>query len=295
MSWSITGILDTTTDYFRKKGIESPRINAEWLLVHVLSFQDRIRLYLEFDKILLESEITQYRNLIQRRIRGEPLQYIIGHTQFYHVVLKVNPDVLIPRPETEQLVEKAVERIKQDGKAENCCILELGTGSGAISIALAHAFPGAEIWSVDRSFSALKLARENAIANQVEHQIRFWVGDRFDALQSHSFDYIISNPPYVTLQEWKELPAEVRDFEPSIALVADQNGMSFYYYLIGMIDRFLKKKGWMMLEIGETENRQRALSSEPSPHAPQLGSAVAAPYCPGKGVPSGRPTQTPTV
>ncbi len=270
MSWSITGILDATTDYFRKKGIDSPRINAEWLLVHVLNFQDRIRLYLEFDKILLESEIIQYRNLIQRRIRGEPLQYIIGHTQFFHVMLKLNSDVLIPRPETEQLVEKAVERIKQDDKATGCNILELGTGSGAIPIALAHALPHAGIWSVDRSISALQLARQNAIANHVDHQIRFWAGDRFEALQSHLFDYIISNPPYVTLDEWRELPSEVRDFEPSTALIADQNGMSFYYYLIGQIDRYLKKTGWMMLEIGETQlhELEAFIRSQPAPLNP---------------------------
>lgn len=254
MVWSITGILNTTTDYLRKKGIPSPRVNAEWLLVCALNYSDRIDLYLKFDKTLVDDEIKRYRDMIQRRIKGEPLQYIIGHTHFFHSILKLTPDVLIPRHETEQLVEMAVNLIRKDKPADfPLDILEIGTGSGAIAIGLAKALPTVRIWACDLSIPAIRLAKENAISNKVDQQIRFWVADWLDALPSYAFDYIISNPPYVTIEEWADLAVEIRDYEPRMALVAPENGLFFYRSLIHNLESYLKKNGWLMLEIGENQ------------------------------------------
>ncbi|HUU41545.1 MAG TPA: peptide chain release factor N(5)-glutamine methyltransferase, partial [Desulfatiglandales bacterium] len=219
--WAIREILHTTTDLLKDKGIESPRLCAEVLLSHQLK-KNRLGLYLSFDQPLSIHEISGYRSLIKRRLKKEPLQYITGNQEFWSLDFLVGPAVLIPRQETELLVEEAV-KLKEKNLLDDCHqprILDLGTGSGAIAISLAKEIENAIIWASDISFDALAIATANAKRHKLEKRIRFCQGDLFQPFSnsSNSFDIIISNPPYISSEKLKMLPEEIRDYEPGIDL-----------------------------------------------------------------------------
>jgi release factor glutamine methyltransferase len=257
-SWNVRDLLHVTAEYLEKKGVDSPRLTAEILLAHTLNV-DRITLYLNFDQPLTENELSGYRTLIKRRLQREPLQYIIGIQEFWSLEFVVTPQVLIPRPETELLVEQAIERLKTFPAVENHTsrILDLGTGCGAIAISLAKEVQQTTIWATDISAGALKLARLNAEKHGVTDKIRFIQGNLWEPLldQGVTFDIILSNPPYIASEEFKGLSPEVRDYEPRLALNGHEDGMNYIQTIILEAPAFMNPGGWIMLEMspGQTE------------------------------------------
>ena len=251
----ILEVINRTTTYFEKQGIESPRLTIELLLAHLLE-KKRLDLYLEFERELDEGTLAKLRELVKRRAGGEPLQYITGETEFYGLKFMVDKRVLIPRAETEMLVETVVKRLKPaDGtpvdRALPTTIIDVGTGSGCIAIALAKKLPTAEISALDISPDALEVARGNAGLHHVEKKVRFFESDLLEGLPS-SFvaEAVVSNPPYIADGELAKLPKEVRDFEPVRALAAGEDGLKVIRRLVMNAKRVLSASGFVALEIG---------------------------------------------
>lgn len=240
--------INLSTDYLAKKNIESPRINAEHLLAHILKCK-RLNLYLSFDRPLKEDEVNQYRVLLLRRSKAEPLQYIIGNVEFYGLEFDVNPAVLIPRPETELLVEKIIERIKGE---TNLRILDVGTGSGNIAIALAKNLVDCNIIGIDISSDALKIAQLNADKNEVANKILFKEIDilNVDYFENESFNLIVSNPPYISVNDYQQLRPELAVYEPRIALTDNGDGLKFYRGISEKAQALLTGNGKLYFEIG---------------------------------------------
>ncbi len=237
-----------STDYLEKKGVESPRINAELLLAHILNCK-RLDLYLTFDRPLSEDEVKTYRDFLRRRGEFEPLQYIIGSVEFYGLPFNVNSSVLIPRPETEILVE---EIINQYSGINSLNVLDIGTGSGNIAISLAVNIPDSIITATDISREALVLAEANSILNKTEKQIRFIQNDILkEELPPASFDIIVSNPPYVSVREYEKLKPELKLYEPRLALTDDSDGLIYYRIIISKARKHLKSGGKLFFELGE--------------------------------------------
>lgn len=241
--WTLIKLLRWATDYFAAKGIESPRLDAELLLTQVLDL-DRVGLYLNHDRPLSPAELEQLRPLVKRRGQREPLQYLIGHTEFWSLDFQVSPAVLIPRPDTEILVEEALAKAGEQG-----LLLDVGCGSGAIVISLANELQSWRCEGLDISAEALKIAHHNAQKHQVEARLRLYQGD-LRQLPQRSYDLIVSNPPYITELEWETLMPEVREHEPRLALVADNHGLSCYQALTAQVDSCLNPGGWLLVEIG---------------------------------------------
>lgn len=213
---TVLEIIKKTTDFFAAKGVENPRLNAELLVGHGLGLK-RMQLYLQFERLLTPAELETIRPLVRRRGQREPLQYILGETDFFGLKLKTDRRALIPRPETEYLVELVVGRTTQPPSR----ILDLGTGTGAIALALGRTFPNAGVMAVDTSESALALAAENAVLNQMETRVNWLLSDWYSALPVEAqFDLIVANPPYLTSVETAETTPEVRDHEPANALTS---------------------------------------------------------------------------
>ncbi len=248
--WTSLKLIQWTADYFEKKGIPNPRLDAELLLAHVLKCK-RIDLYIHHEKIVGEKELASFRTLIERRATREPLQYITGETEFWGLTIKVTPDVLIPRPETELLVEEALKI----GAAE---ILDIGTGSGCIAITLAKNLPNAHITATDIAKEALEVARKNAEASGVADRIEFVLADvapwkSFEAANK-TFDLIVSNPPYIATHELDSLQPEVSRFEPRQALDGGEDGLLCIRKILDETPPFMKKGAALILEIGEGED-----------------------------------------
>jgi release factor glutamine methyltransferase len=232
------------------------RQDAEMLLLHILK-TNRAWLMTHLDEELSAGQSSLYNGLIERRYRGEPIQYILGETEFYGLPFRVTPDVLIPRPETEHLVEKVLELAAQFSN-HSLRIVDVGCGSGAIAVALAHNLPHASIAAIDISAPALAIARENAERNAVLERIRFLDGDLLAPVVSVNpgeqagFEIIVSNPPYVPIADRESLAVEVRDYEPAIALFAgpDVAGLDIYRRLIPAAFDALTPGGFVVLEIG---------------------------------------------
>lgn len=250
MSNSCLDILNQAVSKLRSEGIDRPRTNAELLLGAVLNAQ-KIELYLERDRILTLQQIEKFNKFVRERVSGRPLQYIIGSTEFFGLEFQVNENVLIPRPETETLVEIVIALLRDCHQPK---IIDLGTGSGAIAISLAKNVTGSSVFATDISPDALKVAEKNARRNEVEDQIDFLCGDLFEPLRGRNLegavDCVASNPPYVSQEEFDHLPKEVRDFEPIVALKTDQEGTSFHGKIIENSLDFLKVNGILILEVG---------------------------------------------
>lgn len=242
---SVVEVLQKTEAFLARAGVETPKIDAEWLLADLMGVR-RLELFLQHDKPLEEAVLSGMRERVKRRAAGEPLQYIIGHVDFHEIRLAVAPGALIPRPETELLVEKVIARLR--GR-EAPRIVDLGTGSGAIALALASALPGARVLAVERSADALKLARANAEALGLRERVAFRSGDWLDGLDLQA-DCIVSNPPYLTDAEWAEARREVREHEPREALVAPENGLADLRRIIGAALQRLAPGGLLALETG---------------------------------------------
>lgn len=243
-----------STEYFEKKGIESPRLNAELLLADILNCK-RLDLYLKYDQPLTEDEINKYREYIARRAKREPLQYIIGKVDFFGLELKVNQSVLIPRPETEILVETIINKEKNK---DSLLILDIGTGSGNISIALAKNLFQSKIVAVDVSSEALKVAEENAIKHNVINQIELVRKNIFEDTNFYDlkFDIIVSNPPYVSINDYQSLQEEIIHYEPQIAITDNDDGLKFYKIISEIANKNLKTGGRIYLEIGAGKSEQ---------------------------------------
>ncbi len=240
--------LNSASNYLQNKGIKSSRLNAELLLSHVLNCK-RLELYLSFDRPLQKSEIDSYRELLKRRSTFEPLQYIIGKVEFYGLEFEVNQSVLIPRPETELLVEAVIESVAKD---ERINILDIGSGSGNISIALAKNIPSCTVVGIDISEEAIETSTRNAKLNGVESQLMFVKKNILNGIEinENSFDVVVSNPPYVSVADFVNLDPELRLYEPQIALTDESDGLSFYRNISVLSRSLLKNNGKLFFEIG---------------------------------------------
>ena len=243
-AWTIGSLLQWTKQYFRDKGVENPRLDADVLLSSLLG-KDRVYLYVHFDQPMEQEELVKFREMVRRRAAREPVAYIIGHREFMGLDFRVSPAVLIPRPDTEVLVEAAIARLAavRDGM-----ILDVGTGSGAILIGTLSRVAGCRGLGVDVSPAALAVARENATRLLAAGLADFAQADLFPT-EPMLFDAILSNPPYVTSVEMTELAPEVRR-EPELALHGGTDGLAFYRRLTEGGGRHLKPGGFMALEVG---------------------------------------------
>ena len=266
--WTSLDLINWTRDYFQKKGIESARLEAELLLASVLGCP-RIRLYVDFEKAVAPEHLALYREKVKRRAETrEPLQYIVGQTEFLHLSIKVTPAVLIPRPETELLAMWGEERLNEIAKAAQpdaaatepdaaaaprLKALDICTGSGCLALYLASKVPAAHIVASDISAAALAVASENAKALQLDSKVAFHAGDLFAALPPEhkgSFDLIVSNPPYVNPADKPTLAPEVLNHEPAQALFADEAGLAVLRRIVNEAAEWLRPGGWLGLEFG---------------------------------------------
>lgn len=245
--------IQKSTDFLAKRGIESPRLQAELLLAHLLKMP-RMKLYLNFDRALSTVETDSFREYIKRRGQREPLQHITGSTSFCGFEMIVNRHALVPRPETELLAELGWNYLTALN-SPSAKALDMGTGTGCIAIALAAKSPQASVVATDLSPDALALAKENAEKNLVAGKIEFFQGDGFSALPAEAqFDLIISNPPYIPTAEIATLQPEVRDFDPRPALDGGADGLVFYRMFASQAKPFLKPGGKIMLEFGDGQS-----------------------------------------
>jgi release factor glutamine methyltransferase len=243
---TVLEIIKRTTEFFEKRGVESARLNAELLIGHALGLK-RMQLYLQFERPLTEPELEKIRPLVKRRGNREPLQHLLGETEFAGVRLKVDRRALIPRPETEYLVELVAERLT----APPAAILDLGTGTGALALALAAKYPEARVTAVDRSPEALALAAENSAALNLGSRVRLLASDWFSALPAgERFALIVANPPYLTEAEVAAAAPEVREHEPREALVAARDGRADLERILREAPARLEAGGLLACETG---------------------------------------------
>ena len=240
--WTVRKVLDWTREYLTSKGVENSRRETEWLLVAALGL-DRIGIYVNFDKPLTDRELVTCRELVSRRARREPLQYILGTQEFMGLDFLVNRAVLIPRHDTEVLVAEALKRASATSS-----ILDIGVGSGCIAVSLAKSLPEAEVWGVEMSPEALDLARKNAENHGVT--VTLVEGSLFDPVPGKKFDLIVSNPPYIPTADLATLQPEVRDYEPKQALDGGADGLDFYRSIVAAAPAHLCPEGWLMVEVG---------------------------------------------
>jgi release factor glutamine methyltransferase len=247
-TWTVLGLIEWATGYLADRGFDECRLHAELLLGHVLKLP-RLNLYLQFDRTLEPSELSAFKQLFRRRLSHEPLQYILGETEFMGLSIHVDSTVLIPRPETELLVERALAAVTSAG-LDTPCILDVGTGSANIAIALAHFLPSATILAVDVSPDSLATAAAN-IARHGFSNIELL---RLDILKEtpgdRQFDLIVSNPPYISIEEFPVLQEEIRRYEPAIATTDGRDGLVFHRRLAEISRSHLCARGSLIVEIG---------------------------------------------
>ena len=252
--WTVGRLLTWTTEWLTARGSESPRLDAEVLLAHVRGCP-RIALYTAFETPVADAERARFRDLVKRRGNGEPVAYLVGSKEFFSLPLRVSPAVLVPRPETEGLVVRAIDLAK-DMAARGVSaprVIDIGTGSGAIAIAIAKRLPAAVVMAVDIVADALEVARDNATRHGVADRIQFVESDLFsDPATAGPWDIIVSNPPYVREDEFAALPRDVRDHEPRAALVAGPSGVEVVERLAAAAGARLAPGGWLLVEIGPT-------------------------------------------
>jgi release factor glutamine methyltransferase len=244
-TWTVLELLRWTTSHFSERGIDTARLDAECLLAHALG-GDRLRLYLDFEKPVTEAERATFRELVRRRGSDRvPVAQLLGRREFWSLPLRVNDQVLAPRPETETLVEAALERLPQDAEAR---VLEIGTGSGAVALALASERPRARITATDISARALELAQQNADELHLGERIRWLEGSLFGPVEGERFDLVVSNPPYVAESQRSELPPELAH-EPEQALFAGPDGTDLLRRLVFGVSPLLSPGGCLAVEL----------------------------------------------
>lgn len=250
-SWTIQKLLNWVTAYLTDKGVDSPRLSAELLLCDAIGLT-RIELYTQFDKPVPQQQLDQLHDLVKRAGLHEPVAYLTGRTGFYSIELDITSDCLIPRPETELLVQRAIEFLRTRDGVQFVC--DLCTGSGCIAVAIAKNFSNARVIATDVSTGALQVAAANVAKHQLGGRLELLQGDLFEPLVRQldvdAFDLIACNPPYVSSSEYETLAKNVRDYEPKSALLAGADGLDIYRRLIEKVDDFLKPGAALMLEIG---------------------------------------------
>ncbi len=244
--WTVKRLLDWTRDYLAQKGASSPRREAEELLAHLLDTR-RLDLYLDLQRPLTREELERFKALVKRRTRGEPIQYITGRQGFWKHEFLVKPGVLIPRPESEILVQAVLEGLK--GR-EAPIILDVGTGTGCLIVSILADLPGARGIALDIDPGALALTRINASRIKVAERLHLVQGDLLGPFKRESFDAIVSNPPYIAAEEWDTLPGEVRLHEPQKALQGGEKGLYYISRLVAHGWEYLKPGGLIVIEMG---------------------------------------------
>ncbi|HEY6348958.1 MAG TPA: peptide chain release factor N(5)-glutamine methyltransferase [Candidatus Angelobacter sp.] len=254
--------IESAYDFFLKSDVPSARLNAELLLMFVLGC-DRAYLYAHPERPLIPEEQSRYDDVIRERARGCPTQYIIGHQEFWGLDLIVSPAVLIPRPETEHVVETVLSLVQQRDPEEKLRMIDVGTGSGCIALALASELPGTDVHACDISDEALEMARINAARLRLGHQVQFRHSDLLSVYAGEQFDFVVSNPPYVGESEADKVQKQVREFEPKMAVFSGHEGMEIYKRLIPQAQAVLNPGGWLVMEIGfSTEEKVKVLLSD---------------------------------
>ncbi|MEO9594084.1 peptide chain release factor N(5)-glutamine methyltransferase, partial [Rhodopirellula bahusiensis] len=243
-------LLEWTTDFFRNKGSESPRLDAEILLAHARGCQ-RIELYTQFDKVPEEEQRVAFRELVRRRGEGAPVAQLVGYREFYSISIRVDENVLVPRPETEHLVIEAIDQIKgRMSDRPTPTVLDIGTGSGAIAVAIAKSLPKTQVTAVDISLTALDIAKWNVENLKLSDRVTLLQSDLFDGLEpAQAFDVICSNPPYISQSEYDELPTTVREFEPRGALLSGPDGTEIIARLLNDSVERLNDGGQLVIEL----------------------------------------------
>lgn len=251
-NWTILSLIQWSEKYLTEKGIESPRLNAELLLAAALNC-NRIDLYTRFDKPLVQEELDRYKALFVRRLNREPLQYILGYADFYGRRFIVRPGVLIPRPETEHIIEATIGLLKEK-EIKSPRILDIGTGSGCIVVSLAAEIDDAVLTAIDVSEDTLKVASQNAVRHSMNGRITFKkidILDRYVAVpDAGSYNFIVANPPYIPKQDWETLQDEIKVHEPKHALTDESDGLTYYKRITDLAPQLLKNDGWLICEIG---------------------------------------------
>jgi len=250
-SWTIQKLLNWVTEYFVARDIDSPRLSAELLLSSTLAIK-RIELYTQFDKVITGELLDRLHDLVKRTGQNEPVAYLVGRTEFYSLEINVTPACLIPRPETELLVERAIEFLRTRTHRQYVC--DLCTGSGCVAIAIAKNFPDADITATDICDAALGVAAGNVEKYQLKKRIKLLCGNLFDPvipeLNVNKFDLIVCNPPYVSADEFEKLDRNIKDYEPASALLAGKDGLDVYRQICKKADDFLRTDAALMMEIG---------------------------------------------
>jgi len=253
--WTIGRLLAWTTEYLAKQGVDEARLSAEILLAHAMQCR-RIDLYTKFEQMLEETRLSEFRDLVRRAAAREPIGYLVEEKEFFSLAFRLTPDVLIPRPETEVLVECALDHCAQSRLSEPS-LLDLGTGSGCIAIALLKQLPGARAVATDISTAALEVAKLNAQRHEVSDRLTFVEADALalprEAVPEDGFDLLLSNPPYVAADAVDQLDVTVREFEPSVALSDGADGLSFYRQIGEKASDLLTQGGVVIVEVGDAQ------------------------------------------
>ena len=249
--WTIQKLLNWTTEYLTQKKVDSPRLSAELLLSNVLGLK-RIELYTQYNRVVEEEHLAKLRELVRRAGQHEPVAYLVGRAEFYSIEFEVTPDCLIPRPETELLVQRAIELLRQRAGPHQVC--DLCTGCGVIAVAIAKNVPDTKVIATDLSETALGVAAKNVKKYGLDERVELLQGDLFEPLipqlDMAPFDLIVCNPPYVSAAEYEKLGKNVKDYEPRTALYGGEDGLELYRRIAEQVGRFLDSDGALLLEIG---------------------------------------------
>lgn len=251
-SWTIRDLMKFSIDHLQRHGFDEARLNVELLLSHALRCQ-RIQLYTRFDQPLSKDELAGFRMLFERRLKHEPVQYIVGSAGFMGLQFLVDRRVLIPRPETETLVEQTMLLCGRNPEGTPLSLLEIGTGSGNLAVSVAKLIRNVRVTSIDINSDALEVARGNAASHGVTDRISFHEMSVFDTFQgalAQQFDILISNPPYVSADEWNQLAPEVRTHEPRLAVTDSGDGYAFYRRIAKIGPGLLRANGSILVEVG---------------------------------------------
>ena len=248
-TWRIIDVINWGVEYFGSKGFDNPRLEIEIFLQHILNCE-KINLYIDFEKEFSHSNLKKLKEVIKRRTKKEPIQYIIGKASFYGRDFKVNENVLIPRPETEIIINVSIEFLSTK---INPNIIDVGTGSGCIGITLAKEFPSAQVIAIDYSESILDIARENAKSIGAKN-IEFIKFDFLKENFNYLADLIVSNPPYISWKEMSSLMVDVKEYEPHIALSDKMDGLEFYRVFSNKLNDIIKDKGSLIVEVGNGDH-----------------------------------------
>tara|TARA_B100000929_G_scaffold281675_1_gene260919 strand:- start:1225 stop:2118 length:894 start_codon:yes stop_codon:yes gene_type:complete len=247
--WTVLQLIEWSGQYLEEKGVERGRLDAEHLLAHAMS-TTRLDLYLQYDRLLSGTELDQYRPLLTRRARREPLQYIVGRSGFRNLELEVDQAVLIPRPETEILVDEVLQWVSEN-KLKKPVALDIGTGSGAIALSLVHEGPFSRVVATDTSRVALEVATRNSLMSGLSDRVDFRLGKFYEPLTAGEvFEVIVSNPPYIADGEAEDLDPEIREWEPGAALYAGPDGLAALRRIVTGAGPYLKPGGLLALEVG---------------------------------------------